>query len=149
MDKERLIPPDVNRHFLQERLEEAEVISIDDYYSDVLPLMRDDVLEEEDKTSRSTNYKMNKEAQKPLLTFTKVKLEDPAPAVESIEDQIKRLIAKSPARRRPLCEIFVGDRVYRGTIDKLQGQTVFLKEAFGMIWRKIPLADIYKVQVLR
>ena len=148
MDKEGVIPPYVSERFLRKRLAEAEVISIDDYYSNMAVLADD--LEQVEDLAQQMPTSINRDPTKPLLNFTKVSLSDESVRIEEeIEVQIKRLIAKSPARRRPLCAIYVGDHVYRGTIDKLQGGMVFIKESFGMIWRKIPLEDIYKVQLLK
>ncbi len=164
----------ITREFLEDRLKEAEVVEIDDYYSNiVLPPIIEEMVPAEIEVQKSadriitrnkvTSSESERETvalspavpitniHKPMLTFTSVKLDGQKPTNDkevSIEAQLKRLIARSSIRRRPLCEIYIDDQVYQGTIEKLEHGMVFLREAYARVWRQFPIDRIYRVKVI-
>ncbi len=159
----------VSRQFLQDRLKEEEVVEIDDYFSDfAIPYSSEAFFQPEGQfvntldsrplisepsTFSPVEYvtrqlQQNVNASKPFLAFTSVKIEEKkANRLESVEDQINKMLQKSSIRKRSQCALYVEDRVYRGIIERLEDGQVFLKEKFGMIWRQIPLEEIYKIKV--
>ncbi len=164
----------ISREYLQNRLMEPEVVQIDDYFSNVVLPPEVETLKSPEPAAEermeqvfSGTQAVNRTADdqtnslavpvqktnmhKPMLTFTSVKLDQPKPVMDksvSIEAQLKQLIARSSIRKRPLCEIYIDDQVYSGTVEKLEHGMVYLKEAYARIWRQFQVDRIYRVKVL-
>lgn len=78
----------------------------------------------------------------------KVPVKEPIQRELPVLEQIEEMLKKSPLRKRPVCEFYVNDQVYKGKVEGMRNGFVFLSEAYGMRWRSVSLSDIYRIKVL-
>jgi hypothetical protein len=159
----------VTRTYLMERVQEKEIIVIEDLLTEMeragqLLEQKRSTIDEDFSLSdnREDNGSIrisNKEMPLPkLLIGGLVNQEIPAQVKVAVKDPIQRelpvlvrieeMLKKSPLRKRPVCEFYVNDQVYKGKVEGLRNGVVFLSEAYGMRWRSVLLKDIYRIKVL-
>lgn len=159
----------VTRTFLMERVQEKEIIVIEDLLTEMektgqlleqkRPTIDEDFLHNSSRENSESIRINNMGMPLPkLLIGGLVKQEVPAQVKVAVKEPIQRelpvlvkieeMLKKSPLRKRPVCEFYVNDQVYKGKVEGLRNGVVFLSEAYGMRWRSVLLKDIYRIKAL-
>lgn len=160
----------VTKAYLRERVQEEEIILIDDFLSEMedlgqlteqkrVSIVEDVFLFDHLKENNEQVIVNNKDMPTPKLLFNdlfhkefpaqvKVPVKEPIQREIPVLQQIEEMLKKSPLRRRPVCEFYVNDHVYKGKVEGMRNGCVYLSEAYGMRWRSVPLSDIYRIKVL-
>lgn len=160
----------VTKEYLRERVQEDELVIIDDFLTEMektgqLPeqkspsIVEDEFLFDHLKENQGVIKANNKEMPLPKILFgelfhketpaqVKVSVKEPIQRELPVLQQIEEMLKKSSLRKRPVCEFYVNDQVYKGKVEGMRNGSVFLSEAYGMRWRSVQLADIYRIKVL-
>ncbi|MDF2557450.1 MAG: hypothetical protein K0R71_1278 [Bacillales bacterium] len=160
----------VTKAYLKERVQDEEIILIDDFLSEMeksgqlteqkrVSIVEDvflfDHLKENHDHVKVNNNEMpipkllfNNLFHKEVPTQVKVPVKEPIQRELPVLQQIEEMLKKSPLRKRPVCEFYVNDQVYKGKVEGMRNGCVYLSEAYGMRWRGVPLSDIYRIKVL-
>ena len=66
------------------------------------------------------------------------------------KDELVRYLAQIPSLMpRPICDFFIDEKKLRGTVEKVKGDFVYIKVAFGKKWIKHPIRQIKGIKIVR
>lgn len=168
-EQEEILPATawLDKEQLKLRLMEEEIVEIDDFFSN---LAAKEMMEqaEVDLDEEALSPYEGKEAS-PMLSFSVEKkraehaeLLDADDATSYLngtkrkkledmtKDELVRYLAQIPALMpRPICDFYIDKKTLRGTVEKVKGEFVYIKVAFGKKWIKHPIKQIKGIKIVR
>ena len=164
-ERDEMLPVNawLDKEQLKLRIMEEEIVEIDDFFTN---LAAKEMMEQ----SKDRNRPEAKEGMEPppVLSFglekksEDIELLDADPAASSyngtkrkkLEDMTKeelvRYLAQIPSLMpRPICDFFIDEKKLRGTVEKVKGEFVYIKVAFGKKWIKHPIRQIKGIKIVR
>lgn len=167
-EQEGILPANawLDKEQLKLRIMEEEIVEIDDFFTNLAAkeMMErtegDSKVEEvpfdggevpsvlsfgvEKKKDERTELLDADEATSYLNGTKRKKLED------MTKDELVRYLAQIPALMpRPICDFFIEGKTLRGTVEKVKGEFVYIKVAFGKKWIKHPIKQIKGIKIVR
>jgi|GEM_PF-4364741 len=165
-EREEMMPVNawLDKEQLKLRIMEEEIVEIDDFFTN---LAAKEMMEQV-KDRRRAEEKDGMEPP-PVLSFglekkkgEDIELLDADQAASSyngtkrkkLEDMTKeelvRYLAQIPSLMpRPICDFFIDEKKLRGTVEKVKGEFVYIKVAFGKKWIKHPIRQIKGIKIVR
>ena len=164
-ERDEMLPVNawLDKEQLKLRIMEEEIVEIDDFFTN---LAAKEMMEQSKDRTRAEE----KEGMEPppVLSFglekkgEEIELLDADPAASSyngtkrkkLEDMTKeelvRYLAQIPSLMpRPICDFFIDEKKLRGTVEKVKGEFVYIKVAFGKKWIKHPIRQIKGIKIVR
>ena len=167
----------LDKEQLMIRLREEEIVEIDDFFTNIATKELMHKLDQKKEINHHSDSEegsrdgQEKGQQPPLLSFGLEKNHMAEPPVERIDDskdndevktKRKRLedmskeeliayLSKMPTLMpSPVCDFIVEDgKRLRGTVEKVKGEYVYIKVAFGKKWIKYTLRQIKDIKIVR
>ena len=165
-EREEMLPVNawLDKEQLKLRIMEEEIVEIDDFFTN---LAEKEMMEQ----AKDRNRPEAKERMEPppVLSFgldkkkdEDIELLDADQAASSyngtkrkkLEDmtkeQLVRYLAQIPSLMpRPICDFLIDEKKLRGTVEKVKGEFVYIKVAFGKKWIKHPIRQIKGIKIIR
>ncbi len=156
----------LDKEQLKLRIMEEEIVEIDDFFTNLAAkeMMkqaedhshREEISVQEMEPASVLSFGVEKKKDEytelldadeaaPYYTGTKrKKLED------MTKEELVRYLAQIPSLMpRPICDFFIDGKKLRGTVEKVKGEFVYIKVAFGKKWIKHPIRQIKGIKIIR
>jgi hypothetical protein len=158
----------LDKEQLKLRIMEEEIVEIDDFFTN---LAAKEMMKQTEDSRRGEEISVQGEGMEPpsVLSFgVEKKKDDYIELLDADEetphyngtkrkkledmtkDELVRYLAQIPSLMpRPICDFFIDGKKLRGTVEKVKGEYVYIKAAFGKKWIRHQIRQIKGIKIIR